>query len=158
MDPSGADVWFEFGGKHIPAHHSKLEISKWFETMYEHLTVDNVVDMTNEDIKIEDFKEFLKFFYDKKPSLNLKNIEGVINLAKRSSVVKFSDMCETFLMNTIYTNKHQTFFVYHLASRCDVNRLKIICEFEIAMHTEELLQNAKFFEVTIRNSAKFPAM
>lgn len=137
LDLNGADVWFLFDGERVPAHQSRLKISEWFNTMFLKRMVQNELDMTDTGIKAKNFKEFLKFFYEEEPHLNLKNIEGILDLAKKSSVVNFLELCEDFLIDLIFTNKDQTFFAYQLASRYDANRLGMYCEFQIEMHTGE---------------------
>lgn len=111
--------------------------------------------MVGKGIKVNDFKEFLKFFYGIKLNLNLGNVEGVINSAKQLKVEQVFDLCEKFMIDKICAKKDQTFFAYHLASHNNANRLKTICEFEIAMNTEELLKLPSFLKLPHKTLQSF---
>ncbi|KAG4066306.1 hypothetical protein HA402_000530 [Bradysia odoriphaga] len=77
-------------------------------------------------VTVAAFNEFLQFFYSSSIVLTLKNIEGVMFLAKESLVEAFYELCIKFLME-ILTVKNVC-EIYYLAKLHECTKLLERCE------------------------------
>lgn len=146
LNPSCADVWFVFHNERIPAHKLILTtMSPWLNKMFlGSLPENDDVDMTKANVTVEAFKEFLRFIYMDQANLTMKNIDGVINLAKQSLSEHILSECEDFLIKNVTTET--MCYGYQLALLYDCSRLKKICEDEICVNAEQVLTSSSFME------------
>lgn len=146
LNEEGADVWFRFGDKQIPAHKLILTtMTPWFKTMFfGSLPEGEVVNMTNSNVTADAFKEFLRFLYLNKANLTMKNIDGVMDLAKQSMIDNVFTECEDFLIKSLTTDT--VCFGYQLALLYESERLKVICEDEICVNAEQILRSTSFMD------------
>lgn len=146
LNPDGADFWFVFGDEKIPGHKFVLAtMSPWLNTMFNgSLPVEREANMSNYDVTVEAFKEFLKFPYLGEVNFTMDNIEEIISLAKMSLNDDFFVECENFLIKSLTTEN--MFLGYKLSSLYEANRLKRICEEEISFNADKVLKSSSFLD------------
>lgn len=146
LNEDGADVWFCFGDKRIPAHKLILStMTPWFKTMFfGSLREGNEVNMTHSNVSADAFKEFLRFLYLNEANLTMDNIDGVMDLAKQSMIENIFTECEDFLIKSLTSDT--ICFGYQLALLYESERLKAFCEDEICVNAEQILRSSSFMD------------
>lgn len=146
LNPDGADVWFVFDGDRVPGHKFVLTTtSPWLNTMFNgSLPETEDVDMTDSQVSVAAFIEFLQFFYMDDITLTMNNIEGVIHLAKQSLTNEIFAKCEQFLIESLTLDK--MFYGLQLALLYEANALRAFCEEEICINAESTLKSSSFLD------------
>lgn len=146
LSEDGADVWFVFGNEKVPGHKFLLEIvSPWLNVMFNGSLPERCeVNMSNNGITVDAFKEFLRFIYLGEVNFTMGNIDEITHLAKLSLVEEFFSECEDFLIKSLTTEN--VFFAYQLALLYEADRLKKVCEEEIGSNAEKLLKTSTFLD------------
>lgn len=94
------------------------------------------------DVPAAAFDEFLQFFYMDEVKLTLENIEDVLDLASQSLVDELVAECANFLQDSIGLDK--LLWCYRLASRYDVESLKIFCLMHMKANIQAVLKTPEF--------------
>ncbi|XP_055303187.1 BTB/POZ domain-containing protein 19-like [Sitodiplosis mosellana] len=146
LNPDGADVWFVFDGDRVPGHKFLLTgLSPWLNiTFNSSLPETGNVDMTNSQVTVAAFKEFLQFFYMDDVTLTMENIEGVIHFAKQSLSKDVFTKCEQFLIKSFTMDK--IFYGHQLALLYEADALKAFCEDEICVNAEATFKSSSFLD------------
>lgn len=147
LNPAGADFWFVFGDEKVPGHKYVLEaVNSWLlnTLLNGSLPVDNEVNISNFDISIVAFKEFLRFIYRHEVNFTVGNIEEIIKLAKLSLVDELFVKCEGFLIKSLTIDNIAR--EYKLALQYGANRLKKRCEEEIGVNAETFFRSSTFLD------------
>lgn len=146
LDLRTADVHFIFGpvpgpSELVPAHKTILSRgSPVFQTMfYGSLIEQGYVEIV--DATAAEFKEFLKFFYQRKVQLSHKNIVKVTYLCKKYGLTDALQRCETFLQHNLPYN--HLCEIYCLASFLELKSLAKFCGKEIQKYASVILQSKK---------------
>ncbi|XP_031634640.1 BTB/POZ domain-containing protein 6-B-like isoform X2 [Contarinia nasturtii] len=144
-----ADFHFEFESadgpyNRIPTHKSFLAtISDVFGTMFNDSWKEkNSVKIV--DASIDEFKEFLQFFYLSRAQLTKENVAKVMYLADKYNVQECLRMCEQFM--TLLLSTDNVCWGYDLAILYNQAFLKKYCEIIIALDTKAVFSSDSFLE------------
>ncbi|XP_031628457.1 uncharacterized protein LOC116344166 [Contarinia nasturtii] len=146
LNPQEANIWFKFRDESVPAHNVILtKMTPWLNSLFNGtIPSGDEIDMTDSGVSVDAFKEFLRFIYVKTVNLTFENIEEVMDLAKQSLIDEFFAECEEFLIKNIANDT--MCFAYELALLYNANRLKKVCEIQIARLAETVLKNESFLK------------
>ncbi|XP_031637184.1 BTB/POZ domain-containing protein 3-like [Contarinia nasturtii] len=145
LNKKWADFHFEFeSDERIPTHKSFLgTISDVFEAMFN----DSWKEKTSVkivDASIDEFKEFLQFFYLSRAQLTKENVAKVMYLADKYNVQECLRMCKQFM--TLLLSTDNVCWGYDLAILYNQEFLKKYCETIIAIDTKAVFSSDSFLE------------
>uniref|UniRef100_A0AC34F9Z7 BTB domain-containing protein n=1 Tax=Panagrolaimus sp. ES5 TaxID=591445 RepID=A0AC34F9Z7_9BILA len=123
-DTGKLDVVFEFDGKKLYAHKSKLcEHSDFFKVMFcQRWTTPNepITTCKIEKYSFDDFKEFITFLYSGDIDFTHDNIIPLADMAEYYNVPVFKKACQEFLLKIVWDLKN----VFQMLDLADKYRLK----------------------------------
>lgn len=148
-----ADISFEFesdnGNELVSAHKTILAVASpvfraWFFGDGEENGLVTKVGKTEKivDATAAAFKEFLQFFYRRKVTLTMENIEEVALLADKYDMLDSVEACATFLVEQLKTD--DIIWGYQLANTLRNQELIEFCEKQIKMFTNDLFKSESF--------------
>lgn len=94
------------------------------------------------DATIDEFKDFLKFFYFNKVTISMENIEAVVRLADKYQVRDYVNSAADLLENKLTFDN--MCWGYQLALMLGNDELKVICEKYISGYPNEIFKSESF--------------
>lgn len=145
LDSETADFFFkiiEHDGRSVsvPAHKfllaARSKTLKWISKMRTEFKI--------EDVSVDAFKEFLKFFYFDKVKLTMETVSSVLKLGRQFGVIGCMKICEQYLIDTL--SNVSLIYTYGLTIEFKLKDLKAQCERKIGANTNDILKSQDFLE------------
>lgn len=159
MDEKFADFHFAIDSNGekvlVPAH--KILLAKGspvFESMfYGGFNKENSISIT--DTSLDEFKEFLQFFYLLEPTLTFANLPKVMELLDKYLLSGCMEICQTFLFQYLnncslddearrINDLNDICFVHQLTFTYNLDQLKNICLGVMHMHSNDIFSTDSF--------------
>lgn len=147
LNPEISDVNFIFDNDKVPSHKVILAAGS---PVFQQMFFGSMKEMGNvsiTDVSADAFKEFLQFFYLKKVTLAVENIEEVAYLADKYDMLSCVKSCASFLKDQLTIDK--MCWGYQLATMLNIDDLIAYCEEEICIHIKTVFESESFKRCSI---------
>lgn len=133
LERQGANIHYTIQHGQEPVYAHRWVMEPYLQ--YEHISSENngiiEIDLSESEISVASFEEFLKFIHLKPRNLTVNNIDDVMFMARRWQLTDGFTECKQFLKKSIGTS---TCLAYKLAFKYDANDLKALFEEEICVN------------------------
>lgn len=146
LNDKTADVYFVFEQKNVKVFAHKVLLAAksdvFMAMFFGELKEKGDIKILEEDLLVDAFTEFLRYFYFKKVKLSTKNADSILYLGRKYEVVKCVDDYVKFFTQTL--NNERACGILDRALFYDLDQMIKVCSNYISVNTSAVFSSTQF--------------